>query len=213
MMRRTVPLLLIGLCLTHLSLADDLTLLRLSSEQRNQLFSRLESSPCTCGCGMTVGQCLREDPNCPVSPEIARSMVNEVLGGSRDAGVRSSPVTQRAMTAGGLDQELVGGWIRRTAGGQGVYYENTLKLYFSADGQVAYGSGVILSGGGDLGSVRGGGDNPASLGRWKTEGGAVHVSWEDGTYGHYPYEVFDYYGEPALMLMMNNSKMYFKSAR
>ena len=60
-------------------LADDLQVLRMSLEQRQALHDHLESTPCDCGCGMTVGECLRDDPACPVSPEMARNAIAQLL--------------------------------------------------------------------------------------------------------------------------------------
>lgn len=62
--------------------ADDLALLRLGLEQRQQLDHYLENTACECGCGMTVGYCLREDPACETSPRMAREALNRLLEGA-----------------------------------------------------------------------------------------------------------------------------------
>lgn len=55
--------------------ADELTILRMSPEQRDGLLSYLDKNMCSCGCGMKIGQCLHEDPQCGVSPEMAREAI------------------------------------------------------------------------------------------------------------------------------------------
>ena len=194
--------------------ADDMTVLRMNDSQRSQLFNYLETNTCDCGCGFTIGQCLRDDPTCPISPKLARSAIQNILGGS--AGSTSnptvtSPTKQSYRPAGKLDNSLLGAWVRRTSGGSGVYYENTLKMIFSPDGRIAYGSGTIVSGGTASASIRGGGDNPVDHGSWSVNGSAIHINWDDGTKGDYDYEVFEYDGRPALMMVFNGSKRYFKS--
>ena len=72
--------------------ADDLTILRMSEGQRNQLFNYLEKASCTCGCGMKMGQCLHEDQTCPVSPELTRSAIQKLVGsGNNDQSRRNNP--------------------------------------------------------------------------------------------------------------------------
>ncbi len=69
-------------------LADDISVLRLSQEQRAQLYDYLDNNMCTCGCGMTISQCLHDDPTCPVSPKLARAAVAQLL--NQESGLSSS---------------------------------------------------------------------------------------------------------------------------
>jgi len=50
---------------------------QLTDRQRLWLFHKANLEQCSCDCGMTVAQCRLEDPNCPVSPDRAREMVEE----------------------------------------------------------------------------------------------------------------------------------------
>jgi hypothetical protein len=40
-------------------------------------------SPCTCGCGMTIIECLHQDPNCNVSPALAQTQLATFLSITR----------------------------------------------------------------------------------------------------------------------------------
>ncbi len=73
---------------------DDLAMVRMSDHQHSQLNHYLDNNYCTCGCGMLISQCLRDDPTCEVSPELARAAIEIVADGpsspviSNDAGYR-----------------------------------------------------------------------------------------------------------------------------
>ncbi len=81
-MKRLLWVAALSYLLVHSAYGDDLAVLRMSQAQQHQLFSHLENTACDCGCGMTVGQCLRDDPSCPVSPELARQAIQSVLNGA-----------------------------------------------------------------------------------------------------------------------------------
>lgn len=196
-------------CLAFSARAE-IDLLKLQGQQKADFMHALESGDCTCGCGMKLWQCLVEDQTCPVSPGIAQSVFDRMIAGVANPNV--SRLTSRQQTASSIDQQLVGAWIKRSSGGSGIYYENTVKMAFSADGRIAYGTGTVVSGGHAGFSIRDGGDNPTELGNWRVnKKNIVDVVWDDGTAANYPYEVFDYFGEPALAIDFGNGKTYFKS--
>ncbi len=70
---------------------NDINIFRMSKSQQNQLFSSLENSACTCGCGMTIGQCLRDDPTCPVSPELAQNTIQAIINGETNNSSETAP--------------------------------------------------------------------------------------------------------------------------
>ncbi len=70
--------------------ADDLDVLRMSEVKRNQLFSFLENNHCTCGCDMTLETCLRDDPECPVSPKIALSAIQQLMAGGEEQSIQGN---------------------------------------------------------------------------------------------------------------------------
>jgi thiol-disulfide isomerase/thioredoxin len=54
----------------------DLTVLK--PGQKTVALKRLNTDTCTCGCTLTVAQCRINDPNCPISPDLAKKIVEEV---------------------------------------------------------------------------------------------------------------------------------------
>lgn len=50
----------------------------LSSARQMEALKQLNTEKCTCGCGLTVAQCLVDDPNCGTSPTIAKSIMARV---------------------------------------------------------------------------------------------------------------------------------------
>lgn len=71
--------------------ADELDVLRLSPESREALMKYLDETPCDCGCGMTVSQCLHEDPVCEASPRMARDALARFR--AQEPEPQASPVT------------------------------------------------------------------------------------------------------------------------
>lgn len=53
---------------------------RVPDSKRSEVLQALNSENCTCGCGLTVAKCRVDDPSCTVSPEVAKTIVNRVLG-------------------------------------------------------------------------------------------------------------------------------------
>lgn len=50
----------------------------LTPEQKQHALKRLNSEPCSCGCGFTIAQCRINDSTCAVSPPLAEKIVAEV---------------------------------------------------------------------------------------------------------------------------------------
>lgn len=50
----------------------------LSPERKAMALQKLNTSPCTCGCGLTVAQCRVDDPECAVSLPLAKGIVAEI---------------------------------------------------------------------------------------------------------------------------------------
>ena len=45
-----------------------------------EALKQLNTEKCTCGCGLTVAQCLVDDPNCGTSPTIAKAIMARIKG-------------------------------------------------------------------------------------------------------------------------------------
>lgn len=58
----------------------DLTVLK--PGQRTAALKKLNEETCTCGCTLTVAQCRINDPNCPISPDLAKKIVEETKSGN-----------------------------------------------------------------------------------------------------------------------------------
>lgn len=54
---------------------------RLSAEQKNAARRQLNENDCTCGCGLTVAQCLVHDSSCEISKAMAAKVVEELSAG------------------------------------------------------------------------------------------------------------------------------------
>jgi thiol-disulfide isomerase/thioredoxin len=52
----------------------------LTAEQKTLALKRLNTEPCSCGCGFTLAQCRINDSTCAVSPKLAEAVVAEVRG-------------------------------------------------------------------------------------------------------------------------------------
>jgi len=50
----------------------------LSSASQIEALKQLNTEKCTCGCGLTVAQCLVDDPNCTISPGIAKGIMAKI---------------------------------------------------------------------------------------------------------------------------------------
>ena len=74
----TLSFILINLA-AHQAMAEDsdMTILRMSPAHRQNLFSHLDNTPCPCGCGMSVAQCLHEDPFCEEAPKVAKNAIQQ----------------------------------------------------------------------------------------------------------------------------------------
>jgi thiol-disulfide isomerase/thioredoxin len=55
---------------------------QLNEEQKLSARRAINETECSCGCGLTVAQCLVHDSSCDVSKNIAADVVEELLGGS-----------------------------------------------------------------------------------------------------------------------------------
>jgi cytochrome c biogenesis protein CcmG/thiol:disulfide interchange protein DsbE len=56
----------------------DLT--KLSEDQRKTVVQAMIAEDCTCGCGLTVGECRIDDPTCPISLPLAKEIVKKYSG-------------------------------------------------------------------------------------------------------------------------------------
>jgi len=54
---------------------------RLNAEQKKTAQRQLNENQCTCGCGLTVAQCLVNDTSCEVSKGMAKQVVEDLLAG------------------------------------------------------------------------------------------------------------------------------------
>lgn len=66
----------------------------LTSSQRAEAVRQLRAADCPCGCGMKIAECLIDDPTCPRSPGLARSIVQSIASRTR--------ATQRPVRRGKL---------------------------------------------------------------------------------------------------------------
>jgi hypothetical protein len=62
----------------------------LTPEQKTLAVSILNENSCDCGCGMKIAVCRRDDPKCPRSPGLGKSVIDMVkLGKTRDEIVKA----------------------------------------------------------------------------------------------------------------------------
>jgi thiol-disulfide isomerase/thioredoxin len=66
--------------LAHATEIPGVDLSRLSPEKRMAALQKLNKEPCPCGCDNTVAKCRIDDPSCPVSLPLAKSMVEDIAG-------------------------------------------------------------------------------------------------------------------------------------
>jgi len=131
--------------------------------------------------------------------------------------IRMPKKTTAVVASGNRDSSLIGSWSRRESsysssygGGPSVGSETNLKMVFNANGQVAYGSGTVVFGGGNGVSVHSGQANPnMSYGVWTTENEVIHIKWNDGSSGNYQYSVFQHNGGIAAKIVFASGKKYF----
>ncbi|MEO6222385.1 MAG: hypothetical protein ABIP90_03985, partial [Vicinamibacterales bacterium] len=50
----------------------------LSAATQMEALKQLNTEKCTCGCGLTVAQCLVDDPSCGTSPTIAKVVMARI---------------------------------------------------------------------------------------------------------------------------------------
>lgn len=55
---------------------------RLDPKQKKAALRQLNEQTCTCGCNLTIAQCRIKDSTCPVSPKLAKQVVEGILAGS-----------------------------------------------------------------------------------------------------------------------------------
>jgi hypothetical protein len=119
---------------------------------------------------------------------------------------------------GQRDPALIGTWYRNESsysgsygGGPSVSSDTRIKVAFDPNGQVAYGSGTVVFGGGDGVSIHSGARNTnMSYGTWTTTNGMIHVTWQDGSRENFQYGVFPHQGTTALWIMIGGKKKYFE---
>ena len=73
-----ITLMLVGLFLLQ-NLYAEIDLTWLTPQQKKLFAEETETSLCTCGCGMKLSQCLREDETCSVGPKLAQSALDRIL--------------------------------------------------------------------------------------------------------------------------------------
>jgi thiol-disulfide isomerase/thioredoxin len=55
----------------------------LTPEQKKATLRRLNAESCTCGCALTLSQCRVNDTECPVSGDLAATVVKDVVSGTK----------------------------------------------------------------------------------------------------------------------------------
>ena len=163
----------------------ELEFLRLDLQRQKQVHQILNEAPCTCGCNMTVGQCLIEDQSCPVSPGIAKDIIARYSNVA--TGSQSSPAAAADTRGFRTDN---GKWHNRLAGKLLVYMKTTsvsrIKecTWLYSDGTLAVNTnGGTFSGGGSVsisGANQGGGD-----GQCGTTGEVVTFQYNNGELQQY----------------------------
>jgi len=185
---------------------DDLTILRMNDTQRKHLSHFLKNNSCNCGCGMKVGRCLVDDPKCPVSPKLTRSAIQKIIAGTYNPKITNlTSVAPR--DPGNLDIGLIGNWTLRTPAGSGVPVDSTLKIIFTKNGKISYGTGALIEG-----SINPTETNSVASGNWHIDGELLHILWNDGRKKHYKYQKSTNAGQRALMMVFDNDKRFFKLA-
>ena len=71
----------------------------LTAEQKKVALHRLNAEACTCGCGLTLSQCRINDSSCPVSKQLAATVVDEVrTGKAPSVAPAATPPAQKSST-------------------------------------------------------------------------------------------------------------------
>jgi len=197
---------------------NDLTILRMSKIQRKQFDGFLKNTSCSCGCGMKVGICLRDDPNCSASPKLTRSAIQQILAGTYHAKYKSvannsnlslinTPTnTSHSYT---LDNGLIGAWKGRIQAGSIEPIQETRKIVFNKNGKVSYGVGDFIESDKATASLRPKKTNSVSFGNWHIDGKLLHILWNNGKKQHYKYEKMTYADKLGLMMIFGEDKRYF----
>ena len=125
---------------------------------------------------------------------------------------KQNKAPETVKVSGDRDPQLVSAWIHRSNAGNGVVYlESSTKALFQADGKVYWGTGTFISAdNGSYSAISKPGQNPPDEGIWTTKGNVIYITWSNGYKSQYQYEVFDYNGTPAVKMIIDGEKLYFK---
>ncbi len=170
----------------------------LTTEQQHQVMQVLNTENCTCGCGMTITNCLRDDPTCETSPQLARIVVDAVVSGV--AGASSANTQQNA------PQSDQGNWYNEVVGRQLVYiyvgkgYREKHQIWLCSDGSFqSSGQGGSISSLGSAAFSDGG-----NYGRWAVNGNVLTLAYANGGTAQLSLSFYDGF------LYLNDTK-YFRT--
>ena len=158
--------------LIGISAQADLEFLRLTKTQQARAQQILEGTQCTCGCGMTVGQCLIEDQSCPVSPGIAKTILVNVANNGFAAPRRNQTSSL---------QSDRGEW-NQAISGKLLVYVNTTGSSRTKECTWLYGDGSFRtnSQGGSVSSLGTSASSGGASGSWGTQGSVLTLNHPDG---------------------------------
>jgi len=87
--------------LKNAALASDLPdvdMKGLTPQQKLAALKRMNSEPCTCGCGLTIAQCRINETTCDISKGLAAQIVKEVGSGKAGPAPTAAPASAQAAT-------------------------------------------------------------------------------------------------------------------
>ena len=181
---------------------------KLDNNQRAQFYQYLTTQGCTCGCNLTLANCLRTHKSCTHSPRVARSKLMSLLAQSPGNRPPFNRPRQAAQT-GNLNPAFFGVWLRRTQrSNRYIAVRNTIKIAFYRNGLVEYGNKAGIGGGDGSTSIRGRGNYSVLRGRWSIQGNMITMVWENGQRERWKYSIFPYNGNRVLSLSGTFYKFY-----
>jgi len=194
-MKKLLLLIAVYILLLPAQVYADLEFLRLDINKQTKAHAAFYSTQCTCGCDMSVGQCLIDDPSCTVSPSIAKNIIAKFANSATDIQPpkRSSrqPVSDNGI------------WHNRISGKLLLYMKTTsfnrVKecTWLYRDGTFSDNTqGGIISGGSVsiTGASQGG-----NTGRWSTNNEVVTFQYDNGKQQRYSMS----YGQDGLLYLDN----------
>ncbi len=170
----------------------------LTIKQQYQVLEIFTTQNCTCGCGMTVADCLMNDPTCDVSPQIAKVVIDAIASGNTVASSENPNPNPNQMKS---DK---GEWYQEVVGRQLVYiyvgmgYREKYQIWLCSDGSFqSSGQGGSVS---SLGSAAF--DDGGSSGNWAVQGNVLTLAYRNGTTSNFTLSFYDGF------LYLNETKYY-----